>query len=132
MPPPADDAVARSVDPGGSGDRPEPSTLVPAVLDELVEAAVTIAEDVELVLEDAVGEVLAAGERSLRVLRAAAQSLDAGRAPTVTAGETLAALGGEAAQAVAAVAVTSGYAGRHASRRAATAVGRIALACVRS
>jgi hypothetical protein len=131
VPPPADDAAARSADAVRSGDRPEPSTRVRAVVDELVEAAVTIGEDVELVVEDTVGEVLAAGERSLRVLRAAARRLDAGRPPVVTAGETLAALGGEAARAVAAVAVTSGYAGRHAGRRAGTAVGRIALAFVR-
>jgi hypothetical protein len=131
VPPPPDDAVARSADPGGSGDRAEPSTLVRALVDELIEAAVTIGEDVELVLEDAVGEALATGERSLRLLRAAAQRLDAGQPPIVTAGETLAALGGEAARAAGAVAVTSGYAGRHASRRAVTAVGRIALAFVR-
>ncbi len=128
VPPPTDDAVARSADPVGSGGRPEPSTLVRAVVGELVEAAVTIGEDVELVVEDTVGEVLAAGERSWRVLRAAAHRLDAGRPPLVTAGEALAALVGEAARAGAAVAVTSGYAGRHASRRAGTAAGRIALA----
>jgi len=131
VPPPADDAVARTADPGGSGDRPEPSTLVRAVVDELVEAAVTIGEDIALVLEDTVGEALAAAERSLRVLHAAIRQLDAGRPPMVTAGETLAALGGEAARAATAVAVTSGFAGRHASRRAATAAGRIALALLR-
>ena len=130
VPPPADDAVARA-DPGGSGDRPEPSTLARTVVDEFVEAAVTIGEDVELVVEDTVGEVLAAGELSWRVLRAAAHRLDAGRPPLATAGEALAALGGEAARAVAAVAVTSGYAGRHAGLRASTAAGRIALAFLR-
>ncbi|WP_433781968.1 hypothetical protein ACQPX6_18915 [Actinomycetospora sp. CA-101289] len=130
MPPPADDAVARSAD-TGRGDRPEPSSLVRAVVDELVETAVTIGEDVELVLEDTVGEVLAAGERSLRVLRTATERLEAGHPPLVTAGETLAALGSEAARAAAAVAVTSGYAGRHAGQRAGTAVGRIALTFVR-
>jgi hypothetical protein len=131
VPPPADDALVRSADGGGPGGRPEPSTRVRAVVDELVEAAVTIGEDLELVVEDTVGEALAAGERSWRVLRAAAHRLDAGRPPLLTAGEALAALGGEAARAVTAVAVTSGYAGRHASRRAATAAGRIALALLR-
>jgi hypothetical protein len=131
VPPPPDDAVVRFADVVGSGDRPEPSTRVRAVVDELVEAAVTIGEDVELVVEDTVGEVLAAGERSWRVLSAAAHRLDAGRPPLVTAGEALAALGGEAARAAAAVAVTSGYAGRHAGLRAGTAAGRVALALLR-
>ncbi|HSK57768.1 MAG TPA: hypothetical protein VK935_01820, partial [Actinomycetospora sp.] len=62
VPPPADDVVARSAEPG-AGPAPS-STRVRAVVGELVEAAVTIGEDVELVVEDTVGEALAAGERS--------------------------------------------------------------------
>ena len=72
MPAPVDDTVVRVAEPGVLGARPTPVSLVRAVVDELVEAAVTIGEDVEEIVEETVGEVLAATGRSLRVLRDAA------------------------------------------------------------
>jgi hypothetical protein len=111
-----------------------PARAVGAVAEEIAEAAATVAEDVEQIVEGAVGELLAGAGAAWDLVRNALRELaDAGvtdlpRAVVEVTGGTLAALAGETWRRGGAVAGTTQVAGRHAVARTATAALRIATA----
>ncbi|GAA4800075.1 hypothetical protein GCM10023200_41200 [Actinomycetospora chlora] len=115
-------------------DPPVPAGAVRAVADEIAEAAATVAEDVEQIVEGAVGELLAGAGVAWGLVRDALGELtdtgvaDLPRTVVEVGGAALAALAAETWRRGGAVAATTQVAGRHAAARAATAVLRIATA----